>query len=134
MDLTKLIGLAILPAVCAGCATVEMSSSGVMKNGERQVVVRASNYSACWLIPLCSSDLRWNDRFQEVEAGFIPFTSNATVENLYAALKHIAERENCDLADVTVLDDASPDLATAWNILTAGEAQVSATLRPRARK
>lgn len=133
MPVKKLM-LALLPAVCAGCATVEMSSSGVMKNGERQVVVRASNYSACWLVPLCSSDLRWNARTQQVEQGFVPFTSNATVANLCAALNHIAARENCDLADVTVLDDASPDLATAWNILTVGEAQVSATLRPRAQK
>ena len=125
-------------ALCAGCASVEISSPGSLHPlavgggshpGDRAVVVSDVGYHLFRSIPLGSGDLRWDEKKNDVAGGPVFFSNQARIDNCFAALQRVAERENCDLVDVSFTDPSNLNLE--FVICGYDEIQASAILRPR---
>ena len=105
---------ALFAAMVAGCASVEYSSPGKLKNvsvkgapgaeAGQHVAITTSGYYMLWCIPLVSGDLRWDGEKREIKGGFSFFTDQVGFQELQTALQKIAEVRNCDLADVNFHD------------------------------
>ena len=105
---------ALFAAMVAGCASVEYSSPGKLKNvsvkgapgaeAGKHVAITTSGYYMLWCIPLVSGDLRWDGEKREIKGGFSFFTDQVGFQELQTALQKIAEVRNCDLADVNFHD------------------------------
>lgn len=105
---------ALFAAMVTGCASVEYSSPGMLKNvsvkgapgaeAGQHVAITTSGYYMLWCIPLVSGDLRWDDEKREIKGGFSFFTDQVGFQELQTALQKIAEVRNCDLADVNFHD------------------------------
>ena len=105
---------ALFAAMVTGCASVEYSSPGKLKNvsvkgapgaeAGKHVAITTSGYYMLWCIPLVSGDLRWDDEKREIKGGFSFFTDQVGFQELQTALQKIAEVRNCDLADVNFHD------------------------------
>ena len=105
---------ALFAAMVTGCASVEYSSPGKLKNvsvkgaprakAGQHVAITTSGYYMLWCIPLVSGDLRWDDAKREIKGGFSFFTDQVGFQELQTALQKIAEVRNCDLADVNFHD------------------------------
>ena len=104
-------GLAMsLAAMISGCATVNYSSHGALKNvtvegskdaaAGQMVAITTSGYYMLWTIPLASGDLRWDPAAGEIKGGTSLFSDQVGYSELQDALHKIAERRNCDLAEV----------------------------------
>ncbi len=140
-------GLAVLlAAVMSGCATVNYSSRGALNNvmvdgsknaGNGQMVaITTSGYYMFWTIPLVSGDLRWNPASDEIMGGTSFFRDQVGFNELQNALQKIAERRNCDLAEVYFSDsDCSYAGASYAGVIGAffgsSHMSVSAVLVPR---
>ena len=109
------VGIAVLSAaLVTGCASVEYSSPGKLKNvsvkgapgaeAGQHVAITTSGYYMFWSIPLVSGDLRWDDAKREIKGGASFFTDQVGFQELQTALQKIAEVRNCDLADVNFHD------------------------------
>ena len=108
------VGAAFFAAMVSGCASVEYSSPGMLKNvtvkgapgaaAGQHVAITTSGYYMLWCIPLVSGDLRWDDEKREIKGGFSFFTDQVGFQELQTALQKIAEVRNCDLADVNFHD------------------------------
>jgi len=130
-ELLSVFGLIML----AGCASVELSSNGSLPNGDRLLVIQNNGYELLRTIPLGSGDLSWNARKQCVNAEPALFQNNSDTQHLYAMAIKIAERENCDLVDVTFIDNyeaLNPN--NIYGLVQANDTAISAILRPRAKK
>ena len=108
-------GIAVLfAAMVTGCASVEYSSPGKLKNvsvkgapgaeAGRHVAITTSGYYMLWCIPLASGDLRWDSEKREIKGGFSLFSDQVGFQELQTALQKIAETRNCNLADVNFHD------------------------------
>ena len=108
---TALAGLAaLLAAMTSGCASVNYSSPGMLKNVTvngakgaehgQSVAITTSGYYFLWTIPLVSGDLRWDSATGEIKGGTSLFRDQVGYSELQDALHKIAERRNCDLAEV----------------------------------
>ena len=105
---------ALFAAMVTGCASVEYSSPGKLKNvsvkgapgaeAGKHVAITTSGYYMLWCIPLVSGDLRWDGKKREIKGGFSFFTDQVGFQELQTALQKIAEVRNCDLADVNFHD------------------------------
>jgi len=105
---------ALFVAMMTGCASVEYSSPGMLKNvsvkgapgaeAGQHVAITTSGYYMFWCIPLVSGDLRWDDAKREIKGGFSFFSDQVGFQELQTALQKIAETRNCDLADVNFHD------------------------------
>ena len=105
---------ALFAAMVTGCASVEYSSPGKLKNvsvkgaprakAGQHVAITTSGYYMFWSIPLVSGDLRWDDAKREIKGGASFFTDQVGFQELQTALQKIAETRNCDLADVNFHD------------------------------
>ena len=140
-------GVAALFAVMVtGCASVEYSSPGKLKNvsvkgapgaeAGRHVAITTSGYNMLWCIPLVSGDLRWDDEKREIKGGFSLFSDQVGFQELQTALQKIAETRNCNLADVSFHDSDGFYADVSWGGLIGmffGSSQmgVSAVLVPR---
>ena len=137
---------AILAAMVTGCATVEYSSPGKLKNvsvkgapgaeAGRHVAITTSGYYMLWCIPLASGDLRWDDETREIKGGFSFFSDQVSFQDLQTALQKIAETRNCNLADVNFHDSDSfyADVSYAGivgSLFGSSQMGVSAILVPR---
>ena len=108
-------GIAVLfAAMVTGCASVEYSSPGKLKNvsvkgapgaeAGRHVAITTSGYYMLWCIPLASGDLRWDSEKREIKGGFSLFSDQVGYQELQTALQNIADTRNCDLAEVNFHD------------------------------
>jgi len=137
---------ALLAAVVTGCASVEYSSPGKLKNvsvkgapgaeAGRHVAITTSGYNMFWYIPLVSGDLRWDDENRDIKGGFKLFSDQVGFQELQTALQKIAETRNCNLADVAFIDSDGFYADVSWGGLIGmffGSSQmgVSAILVPR---
>ena len=105
---------ALFAAMVTGCASVEYSSPGVLKNvsvkgapgaeAGQHVAITTSGYYMFWCVPLVSGDLRWDEEKREIKGGFSFFSDQVGFQELQTALQKIAETRNCDLADVNFHD------------------------------
>ena len=60
------------------------------------------------------------------------FENQADATHLWEAARRIAERGNCDLVDVTFIDnDRAWDLRTLYGMVKVSDVAISAVLRPR---
>ena len=140
-------GIAVLfAAMVTGCASVEYSSPGKLKNvsvkgapgaeAGRHVAITTSGYYMLWCIPLASGDLRWDSEKREIKGGFSLFSDQVGFQELQTALQKIAETRNCNLADVNFHDSDGFYADVSWGGLIGmffGSSQmgVSAILVPR---
>ena len=139
---------ALFAAMVAGCASVEYSSPGKLKNvsvkgapgaeAGKHVAITTSGYYMLWCIPLVSGDLRWDDEKREIKGGFSFFTDQVGFQELQTALQKIAEVRNCDLADVNFHDSDGfyADVSYAGivgSLFGSSHMGVSAILVPRER-
>ena len=140
-------GLAMsLAAMISGCATVNYSSHGALKNvtvegskdaaAGQMVAITTSGYYMFWTIPIASGDLRWDPAAGEIKGGTTFFRDQVGFQELQDALHKIAERRNCDLAEVyfTDSDCSYADVSYAGLIgalFGSSHMSVSAVLVPR---
>ena len=139
---------ALFAAMVAGCASVEYSSPGKLKNvsvkgapgaeAGKHVAITTSGYYMLWCIPLVSGDLRWDGEKREIKGGFSFFTDQVGFQELQTALQKIAEVRNCDLADVNFHDSDGfyADVSYAGivgSLFGSSHMGVSAILVPRER-
>jgi len=132
MKLTKMTVAGALALVCAGCATVEMSTVGNMAGRDRLLVIQNDGYELLWILPLWSGNLEWNNARNDVDVSPVPFKNHADVNRLYSMARKIAERENCDLVDLKFIDSSRIlDLTNFYGALKADDVAISAVLRPK---
>jgi len=130
----RLIGFCGLIAL-VGCSTVELSSNGSMDDGKRLLVIQAKAFQVVRKVPLFSGGLTWDVEDKKVSRTPVFFDDEADTQHLYVMAKKIAERENCDLEDVTFIDnywDVDPTLL--HGLFTASDIAISAVLCPRHQK
>lgn len=138
--------VALFAALMAGCATVNYSSPGMLGNvnvdgakgaGAGQVVaITTSGYYMFWAIPLVSGDLRWNQATGEIQGGTALFQDQVGFTELQDALHKIAERRNCDLAEVYFNDSDNSYAGVSYEgaigaFFGSSHMSVSAVLVPR---
>ena len=137
---------ALLATMVTGCATVEYSSPGMLKNvtvkgapgaeAGQHVAITTCGYNMFWFIPLASGDLRWDTTKGDIRGGFSLFSDQVGFNELQTALQKIAETRNCDLADIGFHDSDGFYADVSWGGLIGmffGSSQmgVSAILVPR---
>ena len=137
---------AIFVAMVTGCASVEYSSPGKLKDvavkgapgaeAGQHVAITTLGYNMFGCIPLVSGDLRWDDEKGEIIGGTSFFTDQVGFQELQTALQKIAETRNCDLADVSFNDSDGFYTDVSWGGLIGsffGSSQmgVSGILVPR---
>ena len=137
---------ALFAAMVTGCASVEYSSPGMLKNvtvkgapgaeAGRHVAITTTGYNMFWCIPLASGDLRWDSANSEINGGTSFFTDQVGYQELQTALQKIAETRNCNLADVTFHDSDGFYADVSWGgligtLFGSSHMGVSATLVPR---
>jgi len=137
---------ALFAAMVAGCASVEYSTPGKLKNvtvkgapgaeAGQHVAITTLGYNMFGCIPLVSGDLRWDDEKHEIKGGFSLFSDQVGYRELQTALQNIAETRNCDLAEVNFHDSNGFYADASWGGLVGmcfGSSQmgVSAILVPR---
>ena len=137
---------ALLVAMVTGCATVEYSSPGMLRNvtvkgakgaeSGQVVTITTSGYYMFWTIPLVSGDLRWDAETQEICGGTSFFQDQVGFNELQDALLKIAETRNCDLADVSFSDSDSSYAGESYGgaigtLFGSSHMGVSAILVPR---
>jgi len=128
----RLIVALMLAVASAGCATVEMSSVGSMKNGDRLLSIQNDGYELLWFIPLWSGLLEWDAKTNDVDCAPALFRNHADTQHLYEMAHKIAERENCELVDVTFIEKyAGLDIRNFYGLVRSSDVLISAVLRPR---
>ena len=140
---------ALIAAVLTGCATVNYSLPGTLKNvaikgakgaeAGQQVTITTSGYNLFWCIPLACGDLRWDSATDDILGGTVFFQDQVGFDELQTALQKIANSRNCDLADVYFNDSDGFYVDVSWGGLIGtcfGSSQmgVSAVLVPRTAK
>lgn len=130
----KLIGFCGLLAL-VGCSTVEMSSTGSMDDGKRLLVIQAKSYQIARAVPLFSNGLTWDAEDNKVSRTPVFFSDEADTQHLYDMAKKIAQRENCNLGDVTFIDNYwALDPSLLYGLISSSDVAISAVLIPRQAK
>jgi len=130
--LNSLLAAFCLAGVVTGCSTVEMTSAGAMKNGDRLLVIQNDGYELLWTIPLWSGGMTWDAKTKTVDCSPALFRNLADTQHLYEMAQKVAERENCDLVNVTFVDNylgLNPN--NLYGAIKSSEVTASAILRPR---
>jgi len=105
-------------ALLSGCASLDISSPGSLSGvrivgtpgcADRQVVVENSAFHVFWTWTVATGDLRWNDEKKDIEGGTAFFADYCGNDDCYEVLKKVAERENCDLANVIFTESSTSD-------------------------
>ena len=106
-------------AVAAGCSTVERTSPGIMEKFDvagsdipatETVLVRNSGWTLLYFIPALFGDVTWepkaNDGKGDINGGLWLFQDKSNVSDCYETLQKLAEQQNCDLSNVTLVDNS----------------------------
>ena len=106
-------------AVAAGCSTVERTSPGVMAKFDvagsdvpamETVIVRNSGWTLFYFIPGLFGDVTWepkaNNGKGDINGGLWLFQDKCNVSDCYETLQKLAEQQNCDLSNVTLVDNS----------------------------
>lgn len=136
----------LLAMLLTGCCSVTFSSPGSLSGikiegagseGDRMVVINEGGIYLFWRLTLATGDIRWNEKKQDINGGVAFFHDYSGVTDIFETLHMIAERENCDLANVIVQDGSNSDLqltsyqGAAGGLVGFNSVMVSAVLRPR---
>jgi len=124
---------AILSAVLlGGCANVQLSSIGSLPDRDRLLVVQNDGYMLVGVLPLASGSLTWNAAEKEASITPVFFSNNTEIRHLYDVALRVAERENCELVNPTIIDNsAGLDPARLYGLITFNDVTLSAVLRPK---
>ena len=106
-------------AVAAGCSTVERTSPGIMQKFDvagsdipatETVLIRNSGWTLLYFIPGLFGDVTWepkaNDGKGDINGGLWLFQDKCNVSDCYETLQKLAEQQNCDLSNVTLVDNS----------------------------
>ena len=140
-------------AVVAGCSTVERTSPGVMAKFDvagsdipatETVLIRNSGWTLLYFIPALFGDVTWdpkaNDGKGDINGGLWLFRDKCNVSDCYETLQKLAEQQNCDLSNVTLVDNSLISLGFTgyvelFNCFVEGnDVMVSGVLRQRGGK
>ena len=140
-------------AVAAGCSTVERTSPGIMEKFDvagsdipatETVLVRNSGWTLLYFIPGLFGDVTWepeaNDGKGDINGGLWLFRDKCNVSDCYETLQKLAEQQDCDLTNVTLVDNSLIGLGFTGYIefllcfVEANDVMVSGVLRPRGGK
>ena len=140
-------------AVAAGCSTVERTSPGIMEKFDvagsdiqatETVLIRNSGWTLLYFIPALFGDVTWdpkaNDGKGGINGGLWLFRDKCNVSDCYETLQKLAEQQNCDLTNVTLVDNSLISLGFTGYMEFLGcfvegnDVMVSGVLRPRGGK
>ena len=141
---------ALATALLVGCSTVERTSPGVMEKFDvvgsniqatETVLIRNSGWTLLYFIPGLFGDVTWepkaNDGKGDINGGLWLFQDKCNVSDCYETLQKLAEQQNCDLTNVTLVDNSLIGLGFTGYIefllcfVEANDVMVSGVLRPR---
>ena len=150
-----LIRAAVITAavVAAGCSTVERTSPGIMQKFDvagsdipatETVLIRNSGWTLLYFIPGLFGDVTWepkaNDGKGDINGGLWLFRDKCNVSDCYETLQKLAEQQNCDLSNVTLVDNSLISLGFTGYMeflgcfVEANDVMVSGVLRQRGGK
>ena len=140
-------------AVAAGCSTVERTSPGIMQKFDvagsdipatETVLIRNSGWTLLYFIPALFGDVTWepkaNDGKGGINGGLWLFRDKCNVSDCYETLQKLAEQQNCDLSNVTLVDNSLISLGFTGYMeflgcfVEANDVMVSGVLRSRGGK
>ena len=140
-------------AVAAGCSTVERTSPGIMEKFDvagsdipatETVLIRNSGWTLLYFIPALFGDVTWEPEANEgrggINGGLWLFRDKCNVSDCYETLQKLAEQQNCDLSNVTLVDNSLISLGFTgyvelFNCFVEGnDVMVSGVLRQRGGK
>lgn len=139
----------VLTLLCAGCMTAQISSPDSLKGVKikeaddrpgRALVVASEGYYLFQIVPLVSGSLQWNEKLNEPKADLSFFRHELSAQNFINLMTKIADRENCDLIDISVENKWTAPFGlwgiTDWCTTVIGlhRMNYSATLVPREAK
>ena len=147
------IATIVAVALVAGCSTVERTSPGIMEKFDvvgsnvqatETVLIRNSGWTLFYVIPGLFGDVTWdpkaNDGKGDINGGLWLFRDKCNVSDCYETLQKLAEQQNCDLTNVTLVDNSLISLGfTGWMeflgcFVEGNDVMVSGVLRPRGGK
>lgn len=119
----KLMVLAGLAFSLAGCSTVERTSPGVMDKFDvagapgpvsETVAIRNSGWTLFYYIPLLYGDVSWvreaNNGRGDIDGGLWLFRDKCNISDNYETLQKLADQQNCELTNVSMIDNSLIDL------------------------
>ena len=140
-------------AVAAGCSTVERTSPGIRQKFDvagsdipatETVLIRNSGWTLLYVIPGLFGDVTWepkaNDGKGDINGGLWLFRDKCNVSDCYETLQKMAEQQNCDLTNVTLVDNSLISLGFTGYLeflgcfVESNDVMVSGVLRPRGGK
>ena len=149
------VGAAVIVAaiLVGGCSTVERTSPGIMEKFDvvgsdvpaaETVLIRNSGWTLLYFIPGLFGDVTWdpkaNDGKGDINGGLWLFRDKCNVADCYETLQKMAEQQNCDLTNVTLVDNSLISLGFTGYMEFLGcfvegnDVMVSGVLRPRGGK
>lgn len=106
-------------AVAAGCSTVERTSPGIMEKFDvagsdipatETVLVRNSGWTLLYCIPALFGDVTWEPKANggkgDINGGLWLFRDKCNVSDCYETLQKLSEQQNCELTNVTLVDNS----------------------------
>ena len=140
-------------AIAAGCSTVERTSPGIMDKFDvagsdipatETVLIRNSGWTLLYFIPALFGDVTWDPKANggkgDIDGGLWLFRDKCNVSDCYETLQKLAEQQNCDLTNVTLVDNSLISLGFTGYMEFLGcfvegnDVMVSGVLRPRGGK
>ena len=144
---------AISAALLAGCSTVERTSPGIMEKFDvvgsdvqatETVLIRNSGWTLLYFIPGLFGDVTWepkaNNGKGDINGGLWLLQDKCNVSDCYETLQKLAEQQNCDLTNVTLVDNSLIGLGFTGYLellccfVESNDVMVSGVLRPRGGK
>ena len=151
---TRVRAAVIAAAVLVGgCSTVERTSPGVMEKFDvagsdvpatETVIIRNSGWTLLYFIPALFGDVTWEPKANggkgDINGGLWLFRDKCNVSDCYETLQRLAEQQNCDLTNVTLVDNSLIGLGFTGYLellccfIESNDVMVSGVLRPRGGK
>lgn len=146
----KAIQLAAAALFVAGCSTVERTSPGIMSRFDvvgpgapatETVIIRNSGWTVLYFIPGLYGDVTWDPKANggkgDIAGGLWLLRDKCNASDCYETLQKLANQQNCDLTNVTLVDNSMINLGfTGYGELLGcffepNDVIVSGVLRPR---
>lgn len=106
-------------ALVCGCSTVERTSPGIMEKFDvvgsdapatETVLIRNSGWTLLYFIPGLFGDVTWEPKANggkgDINGGLWLFRNKCNVSDCYESLQKLSAQQNCDLTNVTLVDNS----------------------------
>ena len=133
-----------------GCSTVERTSPGIMEKFDvagsdipatETVLIRNSGWTLLYFIPALFGDVTWEPKANggkgDINGGLWLFRDKCNVSDCYETLQKLAEQQNCELSNVTLVDNSLISLGFTGYVelfncfVESNDVMVSGVLRSR---